>query len=105
MRDLFLLDPDVVFLNHGSYGACPRPVFEEYQRLQRALEREPVEFLSLKRGFPELIGSARERLAAYVGGSASDVSLVPNAKKAVNAVARSLRLPPREHILPTTHEY
>ena len=66
---LFLLDPDVVFLNHGSFGACPRPVFEEYQRLQLELEREPVEFLSLKRRFPELIGDARERLAAYVGAS------------------------------------
>ena len=62
--------PDVVFLNHGSFGACPRPVFAEYQRLQLELEREPVEFLSLKRRFPELIGAARERLAAYVGASA-----------------------------------
>ena len=105
MRELFLLDPDVVFLNHGSYGACPRPVFEEYQRLQRALEREPVEFLSLKRGFPELIGAARERLAAYVGVSASDVILVPNATTAVNAVARSLDLQPGDEIVATTHEY
>lgn len=46
MKDLFLVDPDVVFLNHGSFGACPRPVFEIYQRLQLELERQPVEFLS-----------------------------------------------------------
>ncbi len=45
MRDLFLLDPAVIFLNHGSFGACPRPVFDEYQRWQRELERQPVEFL------------------------------------------------------------
>ena len=45
MRDLFLLDPDVIFLNHGSFGACPKPVFDEYQRWQRELERQPVEFL------------------------------------------------------------
>ena len=41
----FLLRDDVVFLNHGSFGACPRPVFEAYQRWQLELEREPVEFL------------------------------------------------------------
>jgi len=104
-RGLFLLDPDVVFLNHGSYGACPRPVFEEYQRLQLELEREPVEFLSLKRRFPELIGNARERLAAYVGASPSDLVLVPNATTAVNAVARSLDLRPGDEVVSTTHEY
>jgi isopenicillin-N epimerase len=105
VRDLFLLDPDVVFLNHGSFGACPRPVFAEYQRLQLELERDPVEFLSLKRRFPELIGHARERLAAYVGASASDLILVPNATTAVNAVARSLDLQPGDEIVATTHEY
>ncbi len=46
LKDQFLLDPDVVFLNHDPYGACPRPVLEEYQRWQRELEREPVEFLA-----------------------------------------------------------
>jgi len=105
VRDLFLLDPDVVFLNHGSYGACPRPVFEEYQRLQRELEREPVEFLSLKRRYPERIAAARERLAAYVGASAADLVLVPNATSAVNLVARSLDLQPGDEVVGTTHEY
>jgi len=105
MRELFLLDPNVVFLNHGSFGACPRPVFDEYQRLQRELEREPVEFLGLKRRFPALIARARERLAAYVGASASDIVLVPNATIAVNAVARSLDLAPGDEIVATTHEY
>src|SRR5512132_43019 len=94
VRELFLLDPEIVFLNHGSFGACPRPVFAEYQRFQLELERRPVEFLGLKRRFPELIGTARERLAAYVGASASDLVLVSNATTAVNAVARSLNLQP-----------
>jgi len=49
VKQLFLLDPDVVYLNHGSFGACPRPVFEAYQRYQRELERQPVEFLALER--------------------------------------------------------
>jgi isopenicillin-N epimerase len=105
VRDLFLLDPDVVFLNHGSFGACPRPVFAEYQRLQRELELDPVEFLGLKRRFPALIEAARQDLAAYVGASASDLLLVPNATTAVNAVARSLELQPGDEIVATTHEY
>ena len=67
MKDLFLLDSDIVFLNHGSFGACPRPVFEAYQRFQRELERQPVEFLALERRFPALIDEARSRLASYVG--------------------------------------
>ena len=45
LRDAFLLDPDTVFLNHGSFGACPREVFEHYQRWQLEMERNPVEFL------------------------------------------------------------
>jgi isopenicillin-N epimerase len=59
--DEFLLDPNVVFLNHGSFGACPRPVFERYQTLQRELEREPIEFLD--RRLPELlaVGSRADR--------------------------------------------
>jgi isopenicillin-N epimerase len=105
VRDLFLLDPDVVFLNHGVFGACPRPVFEEYQRLQRELERSPVEFLALERGFPARIGAARERLAAYVGAAASDLILVQNATAGVNLVAQSLGLRPGDEIVATTHEY
>ena len=49
LRSEFLLDPEVVFLNHGSFGACPRPVFEAYQGFQRELERQPVEFMALER--------------------------------------------------------
>jgi len=105
VRELFLLDPDVVFLNHGSYGACPRPVFEQYQRLQRELERSPVEFLSLRRGYPALIEVARERLADYVGVPASDLILVTNATTAINAVANSLDLEAGDEVVTTTHEY
>ncbi len=63
-KDLFLLDPEVVFLNHGSFGATPRPVFEQYQAWQRELERQPVEFLG--RRFADLLREARSVLAAHV---------------------------------------
>ena len=99
----FLLDPDVTFLNHGSYGACPEPVFARYQELQRELERNPVEFLG--RRFYELTGEARAALAAFVGARADDLVFVPNATSGLNAVIRSLRLEPGDEVLTTRHEY
>jgi isopenicillin-N epimerase len=99
----FLLDPDLTFLNHGSYGACPAPVFEAYQAWQRELERNPVEFLA--RRFEGLIGEARESLAAFVGARPEDLVFVPNATAGLNAAIRSLRLEPGDEVLTTRHEY
>ena len=105
MRELFLIDPDIVFLNHGSFGACPRPVFEEYQRLQRELERQPVEFLALERRFPWLLDAARTRLAAYVGADPANLAFAPNASTAINAAARSIALAPGDEVLLGDAEY
>jgi len=103
LRDLFLLRPDVVFLNHGSFGACPQPVFETYQRWQRELERQPVEFLG--RRFASLMRTAREALASYVHTAPEDLVYVPNATTGLNVVARSLPLQPGDEVLATDHEY
>jgi isopenicillin-N epimerase len=103
LRDLFLLRPDVIFLNHGSFGACPRPVFETYQAWQRELERQPVEFLG--RRFTDLMQGARESLAAYVHADPDDLVYVPNATTGLNVVARSLPLQPGDEVLATDHEY
>jgi isopenicillin-N epimerase len=103
VRDLFLLDPDVVFLNHGSYGACPRPVFERYQAWQRELEREPVDFIS--RRLPGLLEHARGELGAFVGASADDLTFVENATTGVNIAARALDLQPGDEVLATNLEY
>lgn len=103
LRDLFLLRPDVVFLNHGSFGACPRPVFEAYQQWQLELERQPVEFLG--RRFTPLMREAREALARYLGTAADDLTYVPNATTALNVVARSLPLAADDEVLTTDHEY
>ena len=102
-REPFLLDPDVVYLNHGSYGACPRPVFERYQAWQAELEREPVDFLS--RRLPGLLAEARGALAAYVGADPDDLVFVPNATHGVNVAARSLDLRPGDEVLATNLEY
>ncbi len=102
-KELFLLRPDMTFLNHGSFGACPRPVFATYQAWQRELEAQPVEFLG--RRFNGLLAEARSRLAAFVGAGANDVVFVPNATTGVNIVARSLALQPGDEVLATDHEY
>jgi len=103
LRREFLLDPEVAFLNHGSFGACPRPVFERYQSWQRELEREPIDFLD--RRLPALLDGARGALAAYVGCSADDLAFVQNATTGVNLAARSLPLGPDDEVLATDLEY
>jgi isopenicillin-N epimerase len=105
MKQLFLLDPEVVFLNHGSFGACPRPVFEAYQRYQRELERQPVEFLALERSLPARLEAARGALAAYLGASPDNLAFATNASSAVNAVARSLDLAAGDEVLMGDEEY
>ncbi len=103
MRDLFLLDPDLIFLNHGSFGACPKPVFERYQQWQRELERNPVAFLG--RRSAALLAEARAALGAYLGASGSDLVFLPNATTGVNLVARSIGLQPGDEVLATDQEY
>lgn len=99
----FFLRPEIIFLNHGSFGACPRPVFEEYQRWQRELEAQPVEFLG--RRFDDLLCGARQPIARYVNCNSDDLVYVPNATTALNTVARSLSFRPGDEILTTDHEY
>jgi isopenicillin-N epimerase len=103
LRDLFLLDPDVVFLNHGSFGACPKPVFAAYQAWQAELERQPVAFLG--RRFDSLMDAAREPLAAYLNTARDNIVYVQNATTGVNIVARSLAWRVGDEILTTDHEY
>jgi isopenicillin-N epimerase len=102
LRREFLLREDVVFLNHGSFGACPRPVFEDYQRWQLELERQPVAFFARR---TQLMPEARSALAAEVGCGRDDLVFVPNATTGVSAVARSLPLEEGDEVLSTDHEY
>lgn len=103
LKQHFLLNPDVVFLNHGSFGACPKPVFDEYQRWQLDMERQPVEFLG--RRITALLAEARAKLASYVGAATDEVVYFPNPTTTINMVARSLKLKPGDEILTTDHEY
>src|SRR5881628_2364797 len=97
------LDPPVAFLNHGSFGACPRPVLEAQQRLRERLERQPVRFFV--RDLEALLDDARRVLAAFLGAEPEGLVFVTNATTAVNAVLRSLALAPGDQLLVTDHAY
>ncbi len=103
LRKLFLLDPDVAFFNHGSFGACPRPVFEAYQRWQRELERQPVGFMFNRS--PQLLNETRGHLARWLKTSGGNLVFTTNATTGINTVARSLHLEPGDEILTCDHEY
>jgi isopenicillin-N epimerase len=102
LAEQYLLRRDIVFLNHGSFGACPRPVFETYQMWQREMELNPVGFMGRLR---DLLAQARTRLGQYVGTAADNLVFVPNATHGMNIVARSLKLQPGDEVLGTDHEY
>jgi isopenicillin-N epimerase len=103
LQSLFLLDPEVIYLNHGSFGACPKPVFETYQQWQRDLERQPLELLD--RRITDLMLEARLALAEMLNCAADEIVYFPNPTTAINMVARSLDLGPGDEILSTDHEY
>ena len=103
LRSQFLLRPDVAFLNHGSFGATPRPVFERYQKWQRELELEPVDLLG--RRAPELLRQSRMELGQFLNADPDDLVYITNATTGVNIVARSLQLGAGDEVLTTNHEY
>jgi isopenicillin-N epimerase len=103
LRDLFLLDPSVVYLNHAAYGATPKPVFESFQRWQLELEREPVDFLS--RFSTGRLAKAREVLAGYVDTDRDNLVYVTNGTTGLNIIARSLPAGPGDEVLTSDHEH
>jgi isopenicillin-N epimerase len=97
------LDPAVVFLNHGSFGACPRLVLEAQARLRARLEAEPVRFFL--RDLEKLYDHTLSVLGAFLGADPADLAMVPNATTGVNAVLRSLRFAAGDELLVTDHAY
>jgi isopenicillin-N epimerase len=102
-RSEWLLDPAVTFLNHGSFGAVPRTLLAEQQRLQQRMERNPTEFLTFE--LPTALRTAASRLAEFAGGVGTDYVFVENATAGCNTILASIRLSPGDEILITDHCY
>jgi isopenicillin-N epimerase len=103
LAPLWPLDPAITFLNHGSFGSCPRAVLETQREWRDRLEAQPVQFLS--RDLTGLLADARAVLGDFLGADPDDLAFVANATGAANAVLRSLRLGPGDEILTDDHEY
>jgi isopenicillin-N epimerase len=102
-RSFWQLDPTVHFLNHGSFGACPRAVLEAQQQIRDEMEFEPVRFFV--RELEERLDAARAELARFIGAEVEGLAFVPNATAGVNAVLRSLDLAPGDELLTTDQAY
>ena len=103
MKDWFLLDPDITFLNHGSYGACSKPVFKEYQNWQQKLENQPVQFMTNR--VYSALEKARESMSQFVGCDVEELVFFQNPTTAVTNVIYNLDLKPGDEVLMSNHEY
>lgn len=104
LAEMFLLNKEINFLNFGSFGACPKPIFEKYQDWQRVLEAEPVQFIAFD-GY-QYLANARDALARFIGCSdKDDLVYVTNPSFAVNIIAKNLHLEEGDEILATDIEY
>jgi len=103
LKSLFMLDSKITYLNHGSYGACPKPIFDNLIKWQRQLELEPVKHLGYD--IYPLLEKSRSALAKYVGCNKDDIVFSPNPSTALNTVIKSLELEKDDEILSTDHEY
>jgi isopenicillin-N epimerase len=99
----FLLRDDITFLNFGSFGACPKPVFKRYQEFQLELEQEPVQFITVTG--PKYLKQSRNALGKYINADADDLVFVTNPTFAVNIIANSFALQPGDEVLSTNIEY
>ncbi len=103
LKSQFLLNPGITYLNFGSFGACAKPVFEDYQKWQLQLETEPIQFIVVEG--PKNLKNSREALANYINCNADDLVFVTNPSYAVNIVAKSFPLKANDEILSTNIEY
>jgi isopenicillin-N epimerase len=103
LSSLFLLRDDITYLNFGSFGACPKPIFQRYQQYQLELEQEPVQFITATG--PKYLAASRQALGAYVNCQPDDLVFLPNPSHAVNLIAKSCPLQKGDEVLATDIEY
>lgn len=102
-KELWALDPEITFLNHGSFGACPTAILERQNEMRRELEANPMDFLH--RTLEPRLDAARQRLADFIGCKFENLAFVPNATSGVNAVLQSISLNQTDEVIATNHGY
>tara|TARA_B100000959_G_C14960329_1_gene615522 strand:+ start:244 stop:1398 length:1155 start_codon:yes stop_codon:yes gene_type:complete len=103
LKKQFQLDPKFIYLNHGSFGACPLPIFKEREKWQKKIERQPVSFIQDKA--INLLDWSRDKLSKFIHCDKNDVVYFPNPTTAMNMVIKSLDLNPGDEVLSSNHEY
>ena len=103
MKDQYLLNNNIIFLNHGSFGACPKPVFNEYQQWQSLIESQPVQYFS--EDIYNYLSKSREDLSTFISCDVDDIIFIPNPTTAINSIVRSLKFNSGYEILTSNHEY
>ena len=105
LKNQFLLDNKVTFLNHGSFGACPKKIFNEYQSWQKKLENQPVKFLDQFRDFGPNMTNVREALSKKINCNVNNLVPVVNATTGLNAIIKSLHFKKGDEVIMSNHEY
>ena len=105
LKNQFLLDTKVTFLNHGSFGACPKKIFNEYQSWQKKLENQPVKFLDQFRDFGPNMTNVREALSKKINCNVNNLVPVVNATTGLNAIIKSLHFKKGDEVIISNHEY
>ena len=105
LKNQFLLDNKVTFLNHGSFGACPKKIFNEYQSWQKKLENQPVKFLDQFRDFGPNMTNVREALSKIINCNVNNLVPVVNATTGLNAIIKSLHFKKGDEVIISNHEY
>ncbi len=103
MKDQYLLNNNIIFLNHGSFGACPKPVFNEYQQWQSLIESHPVQYFS--EDLYNYLRKSRGDLSTFISCDVDDIIFIPNPTTAINSIVRSLKFNSGYEILTSNHEY
>ena len=103
IKSLFLLDDNITYLNHGSFGACPKPIFDSLIKWQRQLENQPIQFLA--EDSEKLMYNSRKSLSKFIHCNPDDIVFFQNPTTAINEVVRSIDIKKNDEILSTDHEY
>lgn len=103
IKKQFLLNPKINYLNHGSFGACPKPIFDDYQKWQLMLEQGPCQFI-VNTGV-KYLETSKKMLSDYINCNPKDLIFVPNPTMAMNIIIKNLVLKQGDEVLSTNHEY